>query len=96
MAGGVRQRALDAARARGQRLGRPPALTPDQVRHARHLLTEPANTVTSIVKLLGVSRCTLYKHIPELATGPAMLGDGAAAGGTAAENAASAVGGPGA
>ncbi|MEU7002646.1 helix-turn-helix domain-containing protein [Nonomuraea sp. NPDC046570] len=50
----------DAARARGQRLGRPPALTPEQVRHARDLLTQPDNTVASIARLLGVSRSTLY------------------------------------
>ncbi|WP_313046307.1 recombinase family protein [Nonomuraea jabiensis] len=30
---------LAAARARGQRLGRPPAMTPEQIRHARDLLT---------------------------------------------------------
>jgi DNA invertase Pin-like site-specific DNA recombinase len=60
---------LDAARARGQRLGRPPALTPEQVRHARDLLTHPDNTVASIARLLKVSRSTLYKHIPELAGG---------------------------
>lgn len=57
---------LDAARARGQRLGRPPALTPEEVRHARQLLTNPDNTVSSIARLLGVSRSTLYAHIPEL------------------------------
>jgi DNA invertase Pin-like site-specific DNA recombinase len=51
---------LDAARARGARLGRPPAMTPEQVRHARDLLTHPENTVTSIAKLLGVSRNTIY------------------------------------
>jgi DNA invertase Pin-like site-specific DNA recombinase len=60
---------LDAARARGVRLGRPPALTPEQVRHARDLLTHPGNTVASIARLLKVSRSTLYKHIPELAGG---------------------------
>jgi len=60
---------LDAARARGVRLGRPPALTPEQVRHARDLLTRPGNTVASIARLLRVSRSTLYKHIPELAGG---------------------------
>src|SRR5664280_1628640 len=32
---------LDAARARGTRLGRPPAMTPEQSRHARDLLTRP-------------------------------------------------------
>jgi DNA invertase Pin-like site-specific DNA recombinase len=61
---------LDAARARGVRLGRPPALTAEQVRHARQLLAEPTNTVTSIARLLGVSRSTLYAHVPELTSGP--------------------------
>jgi DNA invertase Pin-like site-specific DNA recombinase len=56
---------LAAARARGQRLGRPPALTPDQVRQARALLTRPDESVSSIARLLGVSRSTLYKHVPE-------------------------------
>jgi DNA invertase Pin-like site-specific DNA recombinase len=60
---------LDAARARGQRLGRPPALTPEQVRHARDLLSRPGNSIASIARLLGVSRSTVYKHVPELAGG---------------------------
>jgi len=38
-------------------------------RHARGLLTDPENTITSIAKLLGVSRTTLYKYVPELAAG---------------------------
>ncbi|MER7201911.1 hypothetical protein [Streptomyces sp. CB01635] len=50
---------LDAARARGARLGRPPAMTEEQVRHARDLLARLENTVTSIAKLLGVSRAPL-------------------------------------
>ncbi|MFE9453430.1 recombinase family protein [Streptomyces sp. NPDC006739] len=49
----------DAARARGARLGRPPAMTEGQVRHARDLLARPENTVTSIAKLLGGSRNTI-------------------------------------
>lgn len=57
---------LDAARARGQRLGRPPAMTPEQVRHARAMLTQPDATVSSIARLLGVSRSTIYKHVPEV------------------------------
>ncbi|MET9662329.1 helix-turn-helix domain-containing protein [Streptomyces sp. NPDC006510] len=56
---------LDTARARGARLGRPPAMTPEQVRHARDSLTRPGNTVTSIAKLLGVSRNTIYNYVPE-------------------------------
>lgn len=58
-----------AARARGKRIGRPPALTPEQVRHARFLLTEPENTIASIAELLGVSRGTIYAHVPELREG---------------------------
>ena len=61
---------IQAARARGVRLGRPPAMTPEQIRHARALLTRPENTVSSIARLLGVSRSTIYKHLPELADGP--------------------------
>ncbi|WP_435839989.1 recombinase family protein [Streptomyces chilikensis] len=60
---------LDAARARGARLGQPPALTDEQVRHARDLLARPENTVTSIAKLLGVSRNTIYNYLPELKDG---------------------------
>ena len=55
---------LDAARARGVRLGRPPAMTAEQIQHARDLLTRPDNTVSSIARLLGVSRATIYKYVP--------------------------------
>jgi DNA invertase Pin-like site-specific DNA recombinase len=60
---------LVAARARGVRLGRPPAMTQEQVRHTRDLLTHPESTVSSIARLLGVSRATIYKHVPELGCG---------------------------
>ena len=60
---------LAAARARGQRPGRPPAMTPEQVRHARALLAQPDATIASIARLLGVSRATIYKYAPELKTG---------------------------
>ncbi|MFF0794188.1 recombinase family protein [Streptomyces spiralis] len=60
---------LEAARARGERIGRPPAMNPEQIRHARALLAQPENTITSIAKLLGVSRTTLYKYVPELTVG---------------------------
>ncbi|MFD7004352.1 helix-turn-helix domain-containing protein [Streptomyces mirabilis] len=36
----------------------------EQIRHARALLTQPGNAVTSIAELLGVSRTTLYKYVP--------------------------------
>jgi hypothetical protein len=49
-----------------QRLGRPPALTAEQVRQARGLLTRPENSVADIARLLGVSRSTRCTHIPDL------------------------------
>ncbi|MEV0477062.1 recombinase family protein [Streptomyces prunicolor] len=55
---------LAAARARGQRLGRPPALSAEQIAMARDLVGKQA--VASIARLLGVSRGTLYNHLPEL------------------------------
>ncbi|WP_328543493.1 MULTISPECIES: recombinase family protein [unclassified Streptomyces] len=69
---------LAAARARGERIGRPPAMTEEQIRHARGLLTDPENTITSIAKMLGVSRTTLYKYVPELVAGRDSLVDGSA------------------
>ncbi|GAA3117414.1 DNA invertase Pin-like site-specific DNA recombinase [Kribbella aluminosa] len=57
---------LDAARARGTRLGRPPAMNEEQIQHAKDLLGDPDNTVSSIARLLGVSRATIYKYVPEL------------------------------
>ncbi|MEU1778089.1 recombinase family protein [Streptomyces abikoensis] len=60
---------IAAARARGERIGRPPAMTEEQIMHARALLANPEATVTSIAKLLGISRTTLYKYVPELKAG---------------------------
>jgi DNA invertase Pin-like site-specific DNA recombinase len=57
---------LAAARARGQCLGRPPAMSEEQIRQARALLTWPDESVSSIAWLLGVSRTTRYKYVPEL------------------------------
>ncbi|MFD7879092.1 helix-turn-helix domain-containing protein [Streptomyces sp. NPDC059766] len=64
---------MDAARARGARLGRPPAMTPEQNQHAHDLLSRPKNTVSSIAKQLGVSRNTIYKYVPELKRGRTAL-----------------------
>jgi transposase-like protein len=44
-------------------------MTPEQVGHARTLLTQPDATVSSIARLIGVSRSTIYKYLPE--AGPA-------------------------
>lgn len=60
---------LAAARARGERIGRPPAMNEEQIRHARSMLADPEASIASIAKLLGVSRTTLYKYVPELKAG---------------------------
>jgi DNA invertase Pin-like site-specific DNA recombinase len=57
---------LAAARARGKRLGRPPALTPEQLREVRDLLLTPENTVSGVARQLGVSRSTIYKYLPDV------------------------------
>jgi DNA invertase Pin-like site-specific DNA recombinase len=57
---------LAAARARGKRLGRPPALTPEQLREVRDLLLRPENTVSGVARRLGVSRSTIYKYLPDV------------------------------
>ena len=44
-------------------------MTAEQIRHARDLLTRPGNTATSIARLLGVSRVTIYKYVPDVTTG---------------------------
>lgn len=58
---------LAAGRARGRMGGRPPALTPKQLREARLLLADPDATVTAVAERYGVSRTTLYKGLRELA-----------------------------
>lgn len=53
---------LDAARERGVRLGRKPALTPDQKTLARRLVGEGAS-VTAVAETLNVSRGSVYRAL---------------------------------
>jgi DNA invertase Pin-like site-specific DNA recombinase len=62
---------LAVARAGGKRLGRPQALTPEQLREVRALLLRPAHTISSVARELGVSRSTLYKYLPAQTRVPA-------------------------
>lgn len=55
---------LAAARARGRKGGRPPALSPEDVKAARALLGDPTITVEEVARRLGVAPSTLYKHMP--------------------------------
>ncbi|MEN3269993.1 recombinase family protein [Pseudonocardia sp.] len=61
---------LAAARARGVKLGRPPAMTPEQVRSARTLLAQPEHSVTSIAKLLGCVALEVEPECPPLPQDP--------------------------
>ena len=55
---------LDAARARGRRGGRPPALKARDLKEARALLADPEITVEQVAARLKVSPSTLYRHLP--------------------------------
>ena len=44
-------------------------MTAEQIRPGRDLLTRPDDSVSSISWLLGVSRATIYKYVPEVTTG---------------------------
>ncbi|MFA6922603.1 MAG: recombinase family protein [Gallionella sp.] len=54
---------LDAARARGKRGGRPPALTDKDIQAAKAMLADPNITVEEVATRLKVAPSTLYRHI---------------------------------
>lgn len=53
---------LQAAKHRGKKLGRRPALTAQQVQHARQLI-EAGSSPPAVAKTLGVSRSTLWRAL---------------------------------
>lgn len=54
---------LAAARARGRKGGRPRALSKDQIKKARAMLSDPMITKTEVAKHFGVTRMTLNKAL---------------------------------
>jgi len=56
------QAGLVAAKKRGVRLGRPPALKTAQIKHARKLI-ESGERPSAVAGTLGVDRSTLYRHL---------------------------------
>jgi DNA invertase Pin-like site-specific DNA recombinase len=54
---------LDAARARGRRGGRPVVLTSEKLQLARTMYDEKTHDVTSIARLLGISRASVYRGL---------------------------------
>jgi DNA invertase Pin-like site-specific DNA recombinase len=59
---------LEAARARGRKGGRPPALSPKDVAAAKALLRDPEITVVEVARRLAVATSTLYRHLPRART----------------------------
>ncbi len=57
------QAGLAAARARGRKGGRKPALDAKQICESKALLRDPDIQVTDVAKRYGVSRATIYKHV---------------------------------
>jgi len=55
---------LEAARARGRKGGRPPAMTERDLQMAKTLLANPEITVEEVARKLGVAPSTLYRHLP--------------------------------
>jgi DNA invertase Pin-like site-specific DNA recombinase len=56
--------AREARRARGQSVGRPKALTPDQARQAR-ALHATGEGVPALTATFGVSRATIYRALSD-------------------------------
>lgn len=54
---------LRAAKKRGKRLGRPPALTSAQIAHAKTSIQAKRETVSGMAELLGVNRSTLQRAL---------------------------------
>lgn len=63
---------LMAARARGRKGGRKPALSGRQIAQARLLLKHPDQTMGGIASSLGVSRSTLYRALARSGAGAAV------------------------
>lgn len=56
---------LDAARRRGQRLGRPRVLSDEQITMARVLMADSKHSASRIAAQFGVHRSTLYRRLVE-------------------------------
>ena len=53
---------LTAARARGRKGGRKPALDEKQIREVKALMRDPSVNITNVAERYHVSRTTLYKY----------------------------------
>ena len=54
---------LAAAHKRGVAIGRPRALTPEQILMAEAMTADPAISTRQVAEQLGIHRSTLYRHL---------------------------------
>jgi DNA invertase Pin-like site-specific DNA recombinase len=54
---------MKAAKRRGKHLGRPPALTEEQITHARKVIKSDGETISGMASVLGVGRNTLSRAL---------------------------------
>jgi DNA invertase Pin-like site-specific DNA recombinase len=59
------QAGLAAARARGRKGGRRTVMTPEKLALARSMYDSGEHTVAAIASVLGVSRASIYRHLPK-------------------------------
>ena len=62
---------LAAARRRGVAIGRPRALTPEQIRMAAAMMADSAISAGQVAQQLGIHRSTLYRYLTARQTQPA-------------------------
>lgn len=59
----------------GRRTGRPSVVDPDKLTYAIHLRDREGLTMTEIVSRTGLTRATLYRHLPPRPTEPVTAAD---------------------
>ena len=63
-----------AATAKGRRIGRPSVVDPDKLAYATHL-RDTGHTIAEIVTKSGITRTSLYRHLPPRPTEPLTAGN---------------------
>ena len=61
------------ATAKGRRVGRPSVVDPDKLAYAMHL-RDNGHTIAEIVTKTGITRTTLYRHLPPRPAAPVTAG----------------------
>ena len=70
--------ARSVAAAKGRRIGRPSVVDPDKLAYAAHL-RESGHTMAEIVAKTGITRTSLYRHLPPRPSEPVTAGSVTAA-----------------